>query len=460
LGGLPLLPLENRAAGGQAQHVEVDPVLGALRPGKARLDRGEIEFQDVGEDRVGHLVGAPQPLRLGIGLDQGHSLGAAPGQGEIAEGLPVDREEAAGGAVFRGHVADRRPVGEGELGQPRTEELDELADHAELAQHLGDGEHQVGGGHPLLEPAAEAEADHFGDDHRDRLAEHRRLGLDAAHPPAENGQAIDHGGVAVGSDQGVGVGDPGSVPFLAPDRARQILEVDLVADAGSRRHHPEIIEGELAPAQESVALEVALHLHLDVDLESLGVGVAVDHHRMVDDQVDRNLRIDLLRVAAGALDRVAHRRQVDHRRHPGEILHQDPGGGKGDFVIGFLVFEPAGQGADVRRHHRLVVLGPQQVLQQHLEGEGEPGDVAQARFGRGRQAEIVVAVTAGLKRAAGFEAVRVLDHRYSPVAGLSYAEHSIKPNAACPTGGQLVRCGKFCYQRNRFTTGRTTAWTP
>ena len=40
-----------------------------------------------------------------------------------------------------------------------------------------------------------------------RLAEHGGLGLDAADAPAQHGQAVDHGGVAVGADHGVGIGD-------------------------------------------------------------------------------------------------------------------------------------------------------------------------------------------------------------------------------------------------------------
>ena len=88
-----------------------------------------------------------------------------------------------------------------------AEEFDELADHALLAQHLGDGEHQVGRGDALLELAGEPEADHLGQQHRDRLAEHRRFGLDAADAPAEHAEAVDHRGVRIGADAGVGIGD-------------------------------------------------------------------------------------------------------------------------------------------------------------------------------------------------------------------------------------------------------------
>ena len=52
--------------------------------------------------------------------------------------------------------------------------------------------------------------------------------------------------------------------FARPHGLREILEVDLVADAGAGRHHAEIVERLLAPAQELVALAVPLVLELDV----------------------------------------------------------------------------------------------------------------------------------------------------------------------------------------------------
>ena len=90
--------------------------------------------------------------------------------------------------------------------QARAEELDELADHAALAQHLGHGQDEVGRGRALGQLAVEPEADHLRQQHRDRLAEHRRLGLDPADAPAEHAEAVDHRRVGVGADQRVGIG--------------------------------------------------------------------------------------------------------------------------------------------------------------------------------------------------------------------------------------------------------------
>ena len=61
-----------------------------------------------------------------------------------------------------------------------------------------------------------------------------------------------------------------AVDGLANDHAREVLDVDLVDDAGVGRHDPEIAERVLAPAQERVALPVARELELGVQRERVG----------------------------------------------------------------------------------------------------------------------------------------------------------------------------------------------
>ena len=163
------------------------------------------------------------------------------------------RRAPSGGRRTRGSAASRRRSGRSRRssrtpatccrssrGRPaaarhaRPEELDEHADDAALAQHLGDGEHEVGGGGALGQLAGELEAEHLRDQHRHRLAEHRRLGLDAADAPAEHAEAVDHRRVRVGPDERVGVGLQRALVRGLVGRehdARQVLEVDLVDDA-------------------------------------------------------------------------------------------------------------------------------------------------------------------------------------------------------------------------------------
>ena len=148
----------------------------------------------------------PHALLLGVGLDQRDGLLRPAGEAQVGQRLLVDREDRAGRAVLRAHVADGGAVGERDVGDAGAVELDELADDALLAQQLGDGEDEVGGGGAGRQLAGELEADDLRDEHRHRLAEHRGLGLDAADAPAEHAQAVDHRGVRVGADEGVGVG--------------------------------------------------------------------------------------------------------------------------------------------------------------------------------------------------------------------------------------------------------------
>lgn len=289
---------------------------GRFGPADGRDDRGQVQLELLGEVRLGLRV-QPEALLLGVGLDQRDLLLGAAGQAHVAQRLVVDREDRGGGAELRRHVADGGAVGEARGGDALAVELDELADDAVLAQHLGDREHQVGGGGAGLQLTGELEADDARDQHGDRLAEHGGLGLDAADAPAEDAQAVDHRGVRVGADQGVGV----RLAVAGHDDAGQVLDVHLVDDAGAGRDDLELVERGLAPAQELVALAVAAVLQLDVLLERVVGAELVGDDGVVDDQLGRGQRVDLGRVAAELLHGLTHGGEVDDTGHAGEVLH-------------------------------------------------------------------------------------------------------------------------------------------
>ena len=94
----------------------------------------EVELEVLAEDglRVGVV---PQPLHLGVRLDQGELLVAAAGEAQVVEGDVVDGEDRGRRAELGAHVADGRAVRERHLGDTLAVELDELADDAVLAQH-------------------------------------------------------------------------------------------------------------------------------------------------------------------------------------------------------------------------------------------------------------------------------------------------------------------------------------
>src|SRR5690606_25906906 len=105
---------------------------------------------------------------------------------------------------FGSHVGDGRTVGDTQVAQSRAEEFDEFAHHAVLAQHFRHGQHQIGGGGPFTHPAAETHTHHLGQQHGNGLPKHGGLGFDTAYAPAENAQAVDHGGVGICTYQRIG----------------------------------------------------------------------------------------------------------------------------------------------------------------------------------------------------------------------------------------------------------------
>ena len=268
--------------------------------------------------------GVPEQVLLAIRLDERDPLGAAPGESEVLDRDLVDGEEAARRAGLRAHVPERRAVGERERADAWAEVLDELPDDADLAQDLGHGQHEVGRRRAFAQRAGEPEADDLRHEHRQRLAEHRGLGLDAADAPAEHPETVDHRRVRVGADERVGKGHP--VPHL--DDTREVLEVDLVADARVGRHHAEVVEGALAPTEERVALAVPLEFELDVPLDGEPRGELVHLDRVVDHELGRDQRVDRIRVASLLAHGVAHGRKVDDGRHAREVLQQDARGRK------------------------------------------------------------------------------------------------------------------------------------
>ena len=303
-----------------------------------------------------------------------------------------------------------------------------------LTQHLGDGEHHVGGGHAGLGLTGQLEADHAGDEHRDGLAEHGCLCLDATDAPAENAEAVLHGGVRVGADAGVGVGLLYAVGVRPDhDRACEVLDVDLVHDAGAGRDDLEVVEGALAPAQELVALAVALVFDVHVALEGLGVSEGLDDHRVVDHHFRRSERVHLVRVAAELLDGLTHGGEVDDARHAGEVLHDHARRRELDLDAGVGGGVPVRDRGDVVFGDVRAVLGAKQVLGENFEGVGEfVGSLDSV------QTEDLVRVLTDRQRAAGAKGIDTHRFTSAPLFVLSAGGGCAGPDSC----RQLHRSGR------------------
>ncbi len=199
----------------------------------------------------------------------------------------------------------------------------------------------------------------------------------------------------VSPDEGIGEGDGFAVLGLGENTFREIFQVNLVDDAGHRRDDAEVFEGLLAPLQELVALFVAQEFHFGVAGQRISRGEEIHLHRVVDDEIDRHERVDLLRVAAQAGNGGAHRSQVNHRqrkfalhrlvfgigdrRDAGEILHHHAGRQEGDAGAG-AGRRPGSDVFNILLRNFVVVALAQGRFEHHTDGERQFGELHQPGF--------------------------------------------------------------------------------
>ena len=111
-----------------------DPVLG-VRAGDAGHHGAEVKLEVLGVLGFPVIV-VPEPLFPRVRLHQGDVLRRASGRVQAAAGLAVDREDRAWSAPYSGLMLPMvARLASGTGGHARPVELDELADHAVLAQH-------------------------------------------------------------------------------------------------------------------------------------------------------------------------------------------------------------------------------------------------------------------------------------------------------------------------------------
>src|SRR5262249_61070696 len=97
------------------------------------------------------------------------------------------------------------------------------------------------------------EAGRFGSGRRTGLAEHRGFCCDTADAPTEYRERIHHRGVRIGANHGVWIRFKLLAARHRADDASEILEIDLVADAGVRWNDFEILKRGLAPAKKRIS---------------------------------------------------------------------------------------------------------------------------------------------------------------------------------------------------------------
>ncbi len=110
----------------------------------------------------------------------------------------------------------------------------------------------------------------------------------------------------IGADQRVGVSEHGRLLAIGEDDGREIFEIYLVHDAGVGRHDAEILKRFLTPAEERVALLIALEFEQRVELECARGTELIHLHGVIDHQVGGDERIGALGIGAHVAQGVAH----------------------------------------------------------------------------------------------------------------------------------------------------------
>jgi hypothetical protein len=287
--------------------------------------------------------------------------------------------------AHRGAVGDRERCGAG------AEVLDEFAHDLVLAQRLRHREHQVRRGNAFLQSSRQVDADHVGRQYVDRLSEHAGFRLDAAHAPADDADAVDHGEVRIRADQRVGVVHA----VLLLHAARQILKIDLVHDADARRHDLHRVERLHAPFQEAVALGIARELDLHVEPERVGRVVVVDLDRMVDDEIDRDQRLDAFGIGSELARRAAHGGKIGDRGKAGKILQHDARHDERDLLRARCVRLPCRKLTHILLAHLPAVAVAQHRLENDSQANGQTRDFAETGGLERRQRVELAGLTGG-----------------------------------------------------------------
>ena len=151
-------------------------------------------------------------------------------------------------------------------------------------------------------------------------------------------------------------------------------------NARSGRHHAEIIEGFLAPAQKFIALAVTLEFQFSVAIKRIRAGEKIHLHRMVNHQVNIDMRVDFSGIAAQARHRRAHCRQIDHCGYAGEILHHHaPWPKRQHRALGGLRL-PARQVDDILPGNAFLITLAQHRFQHHADRKGQAAEFRQPIF--------------------------------------------------------------------------------
>ncbi len=184
--------------------------------------------------------------------------------------------------------------------------------------------------------------------------------------------------MAIGADQSIGIGNHIAILVrVGPNGLGKIFKVHLMANARSGGNNAEIVERVLTPFEEGIALHIALIFAVHIHLEGAWIAEFVNHDRVVNHQINRVERVNLLGIATKRHQRIAHRGQIDHGGNACEILKQNARRAIGDLarVIAALLC-PFRERLDVIDRNGLAIFEAKHVLKNNFQRGGQAREIA------------------------------------------------------------------------------------
>ena len=122
-------------------------------------------------------------------------------------------------------------------------------------------------------------AEDFGCEDVDRLSEHGGFRFNAADTPSDDAESVNHRGMRIGADDGIGIGDA----FFCHHDLREVFEIYLMDDADGRRDDVEFSKRLLSPFEEFIPFFVAFKFAAGIELKGVFGAVSVHLNGMIYD---------------------------------------------------------------------------------------------------------------------------------------------------------------------------------
>jgi len=172
-----------------------------------------------------------------------------------------------------------------------------------------------------------------------RLSEHPRFGFDTSDTPSNHSKSIDHGRVRIGTHQSIGIIYLAGIQYAFC----KVFQINLMDDSDTWWNHLEGIKSLHPPFQELVSFPVSSEFLVQIAIHGVSGSCEIHLDRVVDDQIDRNERLDDFWILIQTIDGRTHCGKINQQGDSREVLQDDTSNDKWDFGSSFCIRLPLGQ---------------------------------------------------------------------------------------------------------------------